>query len=182
MDHNKKQKVNSWKDFEDTQPLPDHLEHQVVQTLRQKGLIAPGRSRSIRRWGVGLAASIVFFLLGFYVNASLTTANDGYLTEFNYMLLLHEDDQFIAGNPEQRFQEYAQWMGGIYEKGLKIDGQELARKGANVHPIISNKSHFTTGYFLLKASSLKEAQAIAQSCPHVKYGGQIEIKPIILNQ
>ncbi|OJJ15913.1 hypothetical protein BKI52_36965 [marine bacterium AO1-C] len=179
MHQNEQQKISSWKAFEEQHPLPDHLENKIVESLKQKELIKPSRIRTIPRWTMGVAASVIFFLLGFYVNASLTTSTEGYLTEFNYMLLLHENDQFVAGNPEQRFQEYAQWMGGIYEKGLKIDGQELARKGTDIQSIISNKSHFTTGYFLLKAPNLKEAQAIAQSCPHVKYGGQIEIKPIL---
>ena len=179
MHQNEQQKISSWKDFETQHPLPDHLEGKAVQALQQQGFIKSNRTRSLPRWGLSVAASLIFFVLGFYINDRLATSTEGYLTEFNYMLLLQEDDKFIAGNPEQRFQEYAQWMGGIYEKGLKIDGQELAKQGANVQPIQLDKTRFTTGYFLLKAPSLKEAQSIAQSCPHVKYGGHIEVKPIL---
>lgn len=179
MKDKKTSHITSWQGLKETQTPPQTLENQVVNQLISQGLVKPRTtSRLLRTWGISIAASIIFFVAGYYVHAFSSTSARNYLADFNYMLLLHEDSQFITGDPQQRFQEYAQWMGGIYEKGMQIDGQELARKAHNVQTQASKKS-YTTGYFLLKAATLQQAKEVAQSCPHVKYGGDIEIKPIL---
>jgi hypothetical protein len=34
------------------------------------------------------------------------------------------------------------------------------------------------GYFIIGAASLEEARSIARDCPHLKYGGSVEIRRI----
>jgi hypothetical protein len=34
------------------------------------------------------------------------------------------------------------------------------------------------GLFIVRASDLERAAAIARTCPHMRYGGQIEVRPI----
>ena len=35
-----------------------------------------------------------------------------------------------------------------------------------------------TGYFVIRAADLSAATALAQTCPHLKYGGSIRVRPI----
>ena len=36
------------------------------------------------------------------------------------------------------------------------------------------------GYFLIKAPSIEKARKIASTHPHLKYGGEIEVRPLDL--
>jgi hypothetical protein len=35
------------------------------------------------------------------------------------------------------------------------------------------------GYFIIRARNMDEAMKIATECPHLKYGGKIDIRPIV---
>jgi len=52
--------------------------------------------------------------------------------------------------------------------------QRSGLQGQNLHEEHSSLG----GYFLIKAQDMNAALAIARTCPHLKYGGSIEIRPI----
>jgi hypothetical protein len=35
-----------------------------------------------------------------------------------------------------------------------------------------------TGLFIIRAASEAEALAIARTCPHLRYGGRVDVRPI----
>jgi hypothetical protein len=79
------------------------------------------------------------------------------------------------------FEEYSAWGGDLYQRGIPLTGQELKYNEAWIDPsgevrYIEKGSKSISGYFLLEANSLEQAIQFAQSSPHLKYGGQIEVR------
>ena len=161
----------------------DRLEANVIAALRKQKLF--GHQGPLKRWGWRIAASFVLlYSLGFVTHILLQKSSD--VTEYSYMLVLHEDDQFQTdASPQQMFSEYAQWMKKVNDSGINIEGQELAlpssllqseRNGMKVNQSISSR---VTGYFLMDTDSYEKAIQIASQSPHLKYGGKIEVKEIV---
>ena len=162
------------------QTPPSELESSTISTLRKKGLIKKAGTRRWLNWKIptAIAASLMLFFFGHYFGGIIL----GQGPTTGYMLLLHEDENFIAGDPEERFSEYAAWMGGIFTKGYDITGQELSPEATNVgNDQDASKEERITGYFILEATTMDEVVQIVKTSPHVKYGGTIEIKEILKN-
>ncbi len=110
-----------------------------------------------------------------------------------YLLLLHENPrQTAALTPEQNaalVERYRQWASALGAKGQLIDGQKLAdedgrvmRPGAN-GPATSSDSHLDAvevigGYFVLRAPTMADAEALAATCPHLHGDNRIVIRRI----
>ena len=155
---------------------PREMEEETIEKLKSEGLIQP-QNRLI--WFYRVAAAIVFFVLGYTLSPYLNRNED---PGYNYMLVLYEDSNFKPGPPEEMFDEYSHWMQSIYQSGMAIDGQEMKRpslflEGAEVKNEASKR---VGGYFVLSANSEQEAIRIAQSSPHLKYGGTIEVKEFMI--
>lgn len=159
------------------------LEKNIISKLRSENLIKQNTFKmntNIKRLAT-IAAAVILFLAGNYfgkksINQTIINPSMG------YMLILHEDNQFMPGNPNEMYQEYAAWMQNTFKKGVNIIGQELKNETIFIN---SNKDETykdeslqnrTTGYFILEAESLETVLEIAKSNPHIKYGGSIEIK------
>jgi hypothetical protein len=160
---------------------PKHLEDQLVNQLKFEGHIKENKMNNIGRIMIGIAASVLLFLSGTWYGQS-SSDQIVIAPEMGYMLLLHEDDRFTPGDPMEMFEEYAAWMENTFARGVKITGQELVNEAVLVRQGEPNESQDgeteirTTGYFILEASSLEEAIAVAEENPHVKYGGIVEVK------
>uniref|UniRef100_UPI00404AE318 YciI family protein n=1 Tax=Fulvivirga sp. TaxID=1931237 RepID=UPI00404AE318 len=155
---------------------PIEMEEETISKLKAEGLI---QSQNKMIWVYRVAAAIAFFILGYSVFPYL---NSNESPAYNYMLVLYEDANFKPGPPEEMFDEYSHWMQGIYQNGMAIDGQEmkpasLLLDGADIR---NNATKTVGGYFVLSASSQEEAVKIAQSSPHLKYGGTIEVKEFMI--
>ncbi len=161
-----------------TQP-PASLYNKTVHRLKSEGLIETNTKRlsPYFRWSLAIAASVLIFIAGRW-SVTSNTINP----EQAYMLLLHEDEGFNPGDPDEMFMEYALWMGKTMADGVNITGQELESDATlvdnigNVTQIEDPGLDKVTGYFIVEAPSKQEAIKIAQSMPHLKYGGSIEIK------
>lgn len=160
---------------------PVYLEDQLVNQLKFEGHIKENKMNSMGKIIIAIAASILLFLGGTWYGKS--TNNQISITpEMGYMLLLHEDERFVPGEPMEMFQEYATWMENTFARGVKITGQELVNEAVLIRkgvPQVNRGEEAevkTTGYFILEANSLEEAIAVAQDNPHVKYGGTVEVK------
>ena len=95
-----------------------------------------------------------------------------------FLLLLHEDSTFRRGEPYKSnnalAEEYSHWADGL-PGGAYITSAPLVRHtgvwlGA---PHLSlAPGDFVDGYFLIHAKDMAAAQQIAETCPHLKYGGR----------
>lgn len=166
------------KGLEQTSHPPKELERRIVAQLKSEGRIKVNPLNNYIRWGLMAAASLIFFMSGVTyerMNNSSTDINPSQ----GYMMVLHEDDDFLAGSSVT--EEYKQWKESIAEKGVKITGQELRNEATlvssnEVTTLDANTQNRITGYFILEAGSLEEVLNLASSSPHVKYGGNIEVK------
>jgi hypothetical protein len=111
----------------------------------------------------------------------------------NYLLLLHEKPvDFVNNTPEQlqaMFTEYMAWSqkikaDGVYVGGNKLKdegGKSIVKNGDGMRvtdgPFIEAKE-VIGGYYLITASDYGQAVNISEGCPHLKYGGRIEVREI----
>lgn len=110
-----------------------------------------------------------------------------------YMLLLHsqtsEDGELSAEDIQGVIGEYIAWRDQIEAQDRLLGGDKLTDEGGK-HLKHENGGIRVTdgpyaevkealgGYFAIKAANYDEAVEISKSCPHLKYGGWIELREI----
>lgn len=110
-----------------------------------------------------------------------------------YMLFLHEDQGQFAGRSHDEMmriiKEYGAWATKMREEKRFVGGEKLADdagkvlrpKGGKIvitdGPYAESKE-IVGGYFAISARDYAEACEIAQVCPHLKYGGRVEVRQI----
>src|SRR5690242_2702540 len=107
-----------------------------------------------------------------------------------YMLIFRGNDWHKGMSPEQMQEVANQWMAWfkrLTEQGKAVAGNPLEPEGKLVSgkngrvvadgPFAESKEAIG-GYFLLRVNSLDEAVAIAQQCPGLAYGAQVEVRPV----
>ena len=177
---------------------PAELEEKIVAQLKDKGLIessTESRWTGTLRYVAVAAAAALIFALGVEVGSIRSSAPDGGTESSDtrqFMLLLFESPGRYQSVPEaritERVSEYGNWMRGVVESGVDISGEKLKDEGralfagsagmqVNAIPPPS-EGRLLAGYFAIEASSLDEALRIGSSCPHLKYGGEIEVREI----
>jgi hypothetical protein len=110
-----------------------------------------------------------------------------------YMLLLQKTDvDFSQFSPEQIqgvTQDYMNWRNKVASDGREIGGDKLADEGGKQLVMEDGKLRITDGpyaevkeilggYFSISADSYDDAVELSKDCPHLKYGGQINIRQI----
>jgi hypothetical protein len=150
---------------------PGPLEDRVVNALRALGLVGRSRRRRAVRAGMAFAAALLLFAGGFLAGASRgqgSAASPAGGSRF--VLLLHETPATASlGTREDLLvDEYRRWARTVSAGGNAIRGDKLK----------AEPGHTLSGFFVLEAPSLDAARAIAASCPHVKYGGRVEVREI----
>ncbi|MGD9588953.1 MAG: YciI family protein [Pyrinomonadaceae bacterium] len=111
----------------------------------------------------------------------------------NYLMLLHEApadfSQFSAEQIQGVIQEYIDWRHRIEAEGKFVGGEKLKDEGGK-HLAGANGSMRVTdgpyteakevigGFFMISAANYDEAVDTASGCPHLKYGGRIELREI----
>lgn len=109
----------------------------------------------------------------------------------NYMLLLHEEpmdySQFSAEQIQDVIAEYVAWRNQVESAGKLVGGEKLKDEGGR-HLSGQNGTLRVTdgpyteakevigGYFTISAADYDEAVETAKGCPHLKYGGRIELR------
>lgn len=110
-----------------------------------------------------------------------------------YLLLLHEQPSDFADlSPEDLeniIGEYIEWRKKLEADGKFAGGQKLRDEGGR-HLAGWNGDFRVTdgpyaeakevigGFFAVKAADYNEAVEISKECPHLKYGGRIELREI----
>ena len=112
-----------------------------------------------------------------------------------YALLIYDNEQGWASlSPEDRaagMQEYEKYATGLVERDQMRGGEQLQptstattirQKNGNVlttdGPYAETKEQLG-GFFLVECQNLDEAIEAAQAIPSVKYGGVVEVRPIV---
>jgi hypothetical protein len=88
-----------------------------------------------------------------------------------------------------RVREYAAWARGIRETGVGITGEKLADGGHVLRQHDgetltgapgSENGRVLAGYFIVQTQNEAVVEEIARSCPQLKYGGDVEVRPILV--
>jgi len=166
------------------------LENRIISLLKTKGFIHTTPAQqffTVPRLAGAFAAALLLLALGFGLGKrqSPTSQPDAGLP--TYIMLLYESgesDTHEAG----KVIEYSNWARMIAQTNQFIAGEKLQYDGRllrrvdgqlEVREVAARESAEPIGgYFLIQARNYDEALKIAGSCPHLKYGGAIELRQI----
>lgn len=111
----------------------------------------------------------------------------------NYILLLHEQPADFSQMPMDEIQaviaEYVAWSKKLEADGKYAGGQKLKDEGGKRLSGYNGDFRVTDGpyaeakeviggFFTITAADYDEAVAVSKDCPHLKYGGRIELREI----
>ena len=110
-----------------------------------------------------------------------------------FMLLLHESPTgFSTLSPEEIQRvigEYSAWRESLAAQGklaggLKLKdegGRHLSRNGDGIQVVDgpwAEAKEVVGGFFLIEAADYDEAVEISEGCPHLIYGGKVELREV----
>ena len=156
---------------------PSHLEESTVRRLREAGVI---RAANRRRWVPQLAAAVILFATGLVIGR-VWTSDGGTIGDGRYLLLLYGADTTSPEAEASRVAEYSAWAREEGRAGRLLSGEKLGddaivlQSDRSPNPQIAAPS----GFFMIRAQSLAEAEATAGRCPHLRHGGTVIVKPVI---
>ncbi|MCI0696443.1 YciI family protein [candidate division KSB1 bacterium] len=167
------------------------LEARIISALKAKGLIRLTPSPQIwtmPRLAGAFAVALVFLALGF----GLGKWRGGVLPQQPhhnmFVLFLYDDSPETLPDDMSKVVEYGNWARAISMSKRMITGEKLKDGGRllrNVRGQLeirevreAGESNVLGGYFLIEAENYEEAIKVAASCPHLKYGGLIELRQI----
>jgi hypothetical protein len=105
------------------------------------------------------------------------------------IFMRENDNAWGSYSPEQQqqlLQKYYAWVDELKSKGIFHGGQPLRNGGRLLHsnggeivdgPFTETKE-VLTGFFLVEASDLEAATAIARGCPALGHGESVELREI----
>ena len=168
---------------------PAELERRTLAELRRRGLVAPTPavgpvSERVSRRALALAAAVtlVAFALGLWLGPRIERSRAAVETVSDRYLLLLYEPRPIERAGLDLVAEYSAWAGELAQRGLLVEAEKLAsadlRLGSARGIDASLGSSGPTGFFLIRAASASEAEAIARSCPHLKHGGEVSLRPV----
>jgi hypothetical protein len=189
------------------EPVPSSgLEDRIVDALKRRGRIRArgGVLVMIGKTAGVVAAAAAVFAIGFLtgnrnVEATKTEEAPAQVAsapaaseENQYMLLMFtrgedaSDEPMTDANYEAIVDEYRQWAVDRASEGRLVDAHKLASdarvmttSGGDIAVASSlDPERVLGGYFLIKAGSLEEAVELSKTHPHLKYGGEVEIRPL----
>ena len=155
-------------------------------------------------WGLGLAAVaaslvaaslIAGLLVGrnpatVVTDAQAPTARPSVASDGErYLLLLRDaadEPKLSASEMNARVAEYGAWAGKLAREGSLVLAEKLADVRTGALLTASGTTPYSTaeaaqavgGFFLIRAADAAAAERIARECPHLKYGGVIELRRI----
>ena len=111
----------------------------------------------------------------------------------SFMLLLHDQTEGMGDLSAEEVQsvigEYVGWRNQIAAEGKLIGGEKLTDEGGRHLKMSDGDIRVTDGpytevkealggYFAISADNYDEAVEISKGCPHLKYGGWIELRKV----
>lgn len=165
----------------DSATPPAALRDNVVRTLRRRGLLARAGLPNTVKTVLALAASALLFASG----AAFGRRTPGGPTDSrpSFVLLLYEDSAFRARGTAT-VAEYLAWSDSLRRVGVLITGEKLDDKVAvlaqasggetGASPVLGS----IAGLFIVRAADLENALVLARTCPHLRHGGSVVVRPI----
>jgi hypothetical protein len=109
-----------------------------------------------------------------------------------FILLLHGElrkgplQHYSADELQKIVEEYLAWAEKLRKEGKLRGGEELKDGGRTVSMMngravdgpFAETKEVVGGYFLIEEETLEAASEMAKGCPHVKYGGTIEVREV----
>jgi hypothetical protein len=140
---------------------PPELRHRIVRAMRREGLL-----RRPRRWPYAVAAVLAVAVLAVLLRREPPV-------QPRYILLLYETATVNTGSRA----EYSAWARDM--RPLIVGGEELA---PSVLLTVNDTatSPRLAGYFLINATDDATAARVARACPHVRHGGGVVLRKIVL--
>ena len=165
---------------------PALLKPRVMQSLRGRGVLRPPAPRW-RTPGL-VAAGLLLFAAGLFTGRARGPAPAD--TRPAWALLLYEGPGFDRTTPEHTYvAEYSAWAAGVARGGAAVSGEALGTGSTLLRDsagVVRSESRGVeaaagtmAGFFIIRAASAAEAEAIAKTCPHLRHGGTIALRPVI---
>lgn len=164
---------------------PPGLKGSVISSLYARGLLRHSRQRA---WRVPLsiAAALALFAMGWMVGHRPATLDP----RPAFALVLYEGSDFQRDQSEaESIAEYGAWAAALRSRGTVVSGEALDRAvgllrstptGIVIDPRdASSDEGVMTGFFIIHAANQAEALEIARTCPHLRHGGRIALRPVI---
>lgn len=164
---------------------PELLKPRVMASLRGRGLLRPATSRW-RAPGL-VAAGLLLFAAGLFTGRTRAAPAD---TRPAWALLLYEGPGFDRTTPEHTYvAEYTAWAAGVARGGAAVNGEALGAGSTLLRDsagVVQSESRDVeaaagtmAGFFIIRAATAAEAEAIARTCPHLRHGGTVALRPVI---
>lgn len=110
-------------------------------------------------------------------------------TTGEHLLLIrgtHWNSGFSPAELQRIMTDFYGWVEGLQAKGILRGAQPLMEEGRLVSGaqglvtdgVFAESKEAIAGYFLLAVSSTDEAVNLAQACPILAHGAEIEVRPI----
>ena len=151
---------------------PAQLEDRVVAALRRSGHLRP--SWTPAGW-LRVAAAVLLVLAGLILGR--LTAPGGPSPAATHLLLLYGGEA-PAWEQASRVAEYAAWAAELRDREALVGGERLAPEARLAGTAAAPDIDQPVGFFLVRADSLDSAAGLAASCPHLRHGGQVVVRPI----
>jgi hypothetical protein len=154
---------------------PASLEEATIARLRGMGVLRkPGL---VVRPLPGFLALCGSFLLGLAVWPLLPTLRAGD-SRPQFLLLLYGDPQHRGAEHRP---EYVAWARSLAARGqLTGDGELTGEVEVLNRPVPVEGAEEPLGFFVLRASDRAEALKLSMGCPHLRYGGRVELRPFVV--
>jgi hypothetical protein len=171
----------------DRTPPPD-LEAATLAALRSRGVFAGGKRTKDHGWRVKVvqfAAIAAALLAGVWIGE--VRAARPVLHEPRFLLLVYQNPEYQTdpAGDGAREAEYSAWAQGLAREGHMLMGEKVAWGGVEWRPNQSPVERAATptpdearGMFVIVAADEQAALAIAKTCPHLKYGGRMILRPM----
>lgn len=174
---------------------PAFLEERVVRALKEENLICDRRAvwpGKVGKVALAAAAAMALFLLGGWVGARWATAPASESDLPQFLLILRSSAHEVqADTPEEgvrKYREYEAWGGELQRAGRLLGGEELKPESrllravdgrvAVSESLPGQAEGVIAGYFLIRAEDYNHAATLAERCPHLRYGGSVEVRQI----
>jgi hypothetical protein len=172
-------------------PPPPAVEKRILAALAGRGLLRAQRERTrSRAWlpATAAAAALVLFAAGFALGRGSGVIREAAPGSPRFALFLLRGEERLPQRPEEeagRVEEYRAWAQGLAGAGRFVTGEKLEDRAERVASSRSTAAEETAvsadeirGFFIVSATDLADALAVARGCPHLRYGGRILVRPI----
>jgi len=120
----------------------------------------------------------------------MSTASNPQTSTDEYLLLIrgtHWNHGMSPAELQRVMTDFYSWVDGLVKSGVHRGAQPLVEEGKLVtgpkgsivtDGVFAESKEAIAGYFLLAVSNIAEAVRLAQACPILAHGAQIEVRPI----